>query len=196
MSKRDYYEVLGVAKDASEQDITKAYRKLAMKHHPDRNNGEDSQGLGRKVQGGEGSLRGALRRRQARHVRSLRPRRARPGRWRLRWRTRGLRRFCRCVRRHLQRHLRWWPRWPQRGVSRCRSALQHGDHAGAGGRGVCDRDSCAELGHLRDLQRLRRQAGHAARRPAAPAVATAACACRKDSSRSSRPARFAAAAGK
>src|SRR5512139_3486402 len=37
MSKRDYYEVLGVAKDASEQDITKAYRKLAMKHHPDRN---------------------------------------------------------------------------------------------------------------------------------------------------------------
>ena len=42
MSKRDYYEVLGVAKDASEQDITKAYRKLAMKHHPDRNNGADS----------------------------------------------------------------------------------------------------------------------------------------------------------
>jgi molecular chaperone DnaJ len=42
MAKRDYYEVLGLNRDAAEADVKKAYRRLAMKFHPDRNPDDES----------------------------------------------------------------------------------------------------------------------------------------------------------
>src|SRR6056297_121213 len=41
MAKRDYYEILGVGKSATDEDLKKAYRRLAMKFNPDRNPGDD-----------------------------------------------------------------------------------------------------------------------------------------------------------
>ncbi|XP_037099368.1 dnaJ homolog subfamily B member 9 [Syngnathus acus] len=49
LAKRDYYDILGVPKDASERQIKKAFHKLALKYHPDRNKGPDAEAKFREI---------------------------------------------------------------------------------------------------------------------------------------------------
>lgn len=53
LAKRDYYDILGVAKDATERQIKKAFHKLALKYHPDRNKGPDAEAKFREIAEGK-----------------------------------------------------------------------------------------------------------------------------------------------
>ena len=69
MAKQDYYATLGVAREAGAEDLKKAYRKLAMQYHPDRNPGRQA-GRG-EVQGNQRGLRHPEGRSEARRLRPL-----------------------------------------------------------------------------------------------------------------------------
>lgn len=57
LAKRDYYEILGVPRDAAERQIKKAFHKLALKYHPDRNKGADAEAKFREIAEGTPVIR-------------------------------------------------------------------------------------------------------------------------------------------
>jgi hypothetical protein len=107
MAKRDYYDILGVPKNASDDDIKKAYRKLAMKFHPDRNQGDGAKKAEEKFKEAKEAYemlsdpqkRAAYDQFGHAGVDPNMGGRGGPGPGRLR-------RLCRGLRRHLRRHLR------------------------------------------------------------------------------------------
>jgi DnaJ-class molecular chaperone len=121
MAKRDYYDILGVNRDAADEEIKKAYRKLAMKFHPDRNpDNPKAEEHFKEVKEAYEILTDPDKRAaydQYGHA-GVDPQ-AGMG-------AAGAGGFLRCLRWHLRRDLRWpsWWRWAFQRLSRCRSALQ------------------------------------------------------------------------
>ncbi len=189
-TKRDYYEVLGVVRDAAADDIKKAYRQMALKYHPDRNPGDDE--APQAVQGSGGSVRGPFGCREAAALRPLRP---------CRLERRGVPRLPVDRRHHvgLQRHLRRRPvrrplrRAAPRAAAGPGPAHEAGDRARRGGARDHAVDRREPAGVLRRVPRLRRAQGDGRRRPATTAAAAARSSRHAASSRSRPPARPAAA---
>ena len=170
MAKRDYYDVLGVAKDASDEDIKKAYRKQAMKHHPDRNQGKGDE---KSSKASEEKFKEA---KEAYEMLSDPQKKAAYDRFGHAGVDPNMGGFGRSAGAEgfggfadafgdifgdiFGAGAGRPRRWPQRGLSRRGPALQHGSHARAGGEWLCNRHSRAELGNVRGVQGCRREARH------------------------------------
>ena len=170
MAKRDYYEILGVARDGERRELKAAFRKLAMKHHPDRNPGDKD--CEAQVQGNQRGLRGPEGRRRSAPptTASATPPSSTAGRRRRRLR----RRFRLDVRRHLRRLVRRW-------------AARRGRAAAA----ASAAPTCATTWRSRSRRRSPARPRRSASRPRSPARPAPAPAPRPAPSR--RPARPAAA---
>ncbi len=163
MAKRDYYEVLGLAKNASEDDIKKAYRKLAMKYHPDRNQGD----------GGKKAEEQFKEAKEAYEMLTDPQKRAAYDQYGHagvdpnlggRGGPEGFGGFAEAFGDIFGDIFAGdgggGGRRGAAGLPRQRSQLQHGDHARGGGARQGHADPHSELGDLRDLPRLGRQARH------------------------------------
>ena len=187
MSKRDYYEVLGVSRTATDPELKSAYRHLALQHHPDRNPGDPTaEEKFKEINEAYGVLSNPeTRARYDRYGHAGVGASAGSGAW-----AAGLRRLRGHPRRSLRRPLRRAPRAPRRRPARRRPALRPRDHSRAGGRRLQDQldiprlencETCHGTGAAPgtspvDLQSLRRRrpgplpAGLLLRQPHLPSV--------------------------
>ena len=196
MAKRDYYEVLGLQRGASDADLKAAFRKLAMKHHPDRNPGDkDCEHRFKELNEAYDVLKDGQKRAaydrfgHAAFEHGARRRRRRRLRHRVRLDLR--RHFRRSV-----RHGRRPPRTRLRARARGRSALQHGNHPGRGVRRQDGPDPHSHFGHLRHLLGHGREGRHQAENLRDLQRRREKSATRKASSPSSAPVRPAMAAAR
>src|SRR5262249_54765533 len=143
MATRDYYETLGVPRDASDADIKKAFRQAALKHHPDRNPGDPhAEERFKAVNEAYAVLSDGNRRAQYDRV----------GRG-------GLRRARGSLRGPVRRLLRRWARrTPRARADRGRSPVRPRDHARGGGIRARDAAPDPAARGLRDVPRQRRRA--------------------------------------
>ncbi len=129
MAKQDYYEILGVSKTAEEREIKKAYKRLAMKYHPDRNQGDkEAEAKFKEIKEAYEILTDAQKRAAYDQYGHAAFEQAAWAAAAVLAAVRLQRYLWRCFRRYL-----WWRTWSSARGTRRRSPLQHGADAGRSG---------------------------------------------------------------